>query len=192
MSARYAVAKQPLIDGMRTFMLGNSKKVTLPMNKEAFLKNGLIEDGDPNTFTRRQVQQGLARCVKNVKSGNGHGPVGRVALPDGISKVASVRILEAKHPRPTGDPDSLLLACLAKYRKHIRKAAQAVAIEASVKAGTAWVAEEVVDADGNPRIFVDQVSAIKAWARSQNADWWKDPTTKANLLAEGAQRVSLS
>jgi len=192
MSARYAVAKQPLIDGMRTFMLGNSKKVTLPMDKEAFLKNGLIEDGDPNTFTRRQVQQGLARCVKNVKSGNGHGPVGRVALPDGISKAASVRILEAKHPRKTGDPDSLLLACLAKYRKHIRKEAHSVAIKASVKAGTAWVAEEVVDADGNPVIFVDQMSAIKAWARSQNADWWKDPTTKATLLAEGASRVSLS
>jgi len=192
MNARYAVAKQPLINDMRTFMLGNSKKVTLPMDKEAFLKNGLIEDGDPNTFTRKQVQQGLARCVRNVRSGDGHGPAGRVALPDAISKAASVRILEAKHPRKTGDPDSLLLACLAKYRKHIRKAAQAVAIKASVKAGTAWVAEEVYDKDGNFRIFVDQMSAIKAWARSQDVDWWKDPTTKASLLAEGAQRVSLS
>jgi len=177
--AKYAVAKRPLIDAMDTFMRGNKQKVTLDMDKDAFLKQGLIESGEPSTFTRKQIQNGLVKCVKNVQSGNGHGPVGRVSLPTGSSKAAALRILQAKHPRKTGEPESLLLACLAKYRKHQRKAAEAVALEASVNAGTAWVAEDVVDADGNPRIYVDQMSAIKAWARSQDADWWKDADTKA-------------
>ena len=188
---KFAVAKEPLIRKMDTFMRGNKRKVTLDMDKDAFLKRGLIESGEPSTFTRKQIQNGIVKCVKNVQSGNGHGPAGRVALPTGSSKAAALRILQAKHQPRTGEPESLLLACLAKYRKHLRTQAKAVALEASVNAGTAWVAQDVVDDDGNLRIYVDQMSAIKAWARSQDADWWKDADTKATLLAKGAEMVSL-
>ena len=113
---KFAVAKEPLIRKMDTFMRGNKRKVTLDMDKDAFLKRGLIESGEPSTFTRKQIQNGLVKCVKNVQSGNGHWPAVRVALPTGSSKAAALRILQAKHQPKTGEPESLLLACLAKYR----------------------------------------------------------------------------
>ncbi len=76
----------------------------------------------------------------------------------------------------------------AAARNAINRTIKAGVVELAVIEGTAWMAEGVVDSDGNPRPYTSEKKARKAHARQAHKDsgakgeWYADADIKAALL----------
>ena len=191
----YALQHEATVLDMQTFVRGNKRSVSLPIKAE-FVSTGIIEwskDYVMTQFTRSDLYAGLTIAYENARK---HGPQACGSLPSKPNKTGHINALGMGYtPTPrgknAGKPKrrvSLVLQGLAATRQANGRAAYKADLEASVKAGTAFTAEGVVDKDGASRSYPDEHSARKAWVRQDanyGANWWDcDKAVKAERLAE--------
>ena len=87
-----------------------------------------------------------------------------------------------------GQVRNLVAHTSAAARSAINRTIKAGVVELAVVQGTAWMAEGVVDSDGNPRPYTSEKKARKAHARQAHKDsgasgeWYSDDTRKAAYI----------
>ena len=187
----YALQFEDVILDMQSFVRGNKRSVSLPIKAE-FVSTGIIEwskDYVMTQFTRSDLYAGLTIAYENARK---HGPQACGSLPSKPNKTGLIKALclgyTPTRGKNNGNRVSRVLQGLAATRQANGRAAYKADLEASVKAGTAFTAEGVVDKDGASRIYPDEHSARKAWVRQDanyGANWWDcDKAVKAERLAE--------
>ena len=187
----YALQHEATVLDMQTFVRGNKRSVSLPIKAE-FVSTGIIEwskDYVMTQFTRSDLYAGLTIAYENART---NGPQACGSLPSKPNKTGHINALGMGYTpsrgKNKGNRVSLVLQGLAATRQANKRTAYKAGLEASVKAGTAFTAEGVVDKDGASRIYPDEHSARKAWVRQDanyGANWWDcDKAVKAERLAE--------
>ena len=192
---------------MHQFVCGDNPNIEMPIRKDEFIKQGLIEFApsmEMSKFTRNQVNTGLAKAAKNAIS-TGLGTC--QALPTKAGNPASKTICVTMHTiasgKRQGQKVNACLQGLAKFRRQVKIDA-AQALEAAYRANKdlpIYVAEGVVDKDGAARTFIDFNKAAKAWLQANYnkkdatgkvvEQWWEtDPVTKSLRKAESMSKVS--
>lgn len=159
------------------FAEGRKQSIELPLNHDKFVKEGLIEHGEPTKFSRAEIYAGLTLAYANAKDG---GPQAATsALPENAIKSGHVRALRTKYAYGKNGSKSanLLLYSLGKHRRLVRKRSADAELEASVKAGTTF---SYGDKD-----YANEQLARKAGCRDvYGQNWWDcDKDTKATRLA---------
>lgn len=159
------------------FIEGRKQSIELPLNHDKFVKEGLIEHGEPTRFTRKEVYTGLDLAYANCKDG---GPQAATsALPESANKSGHVRALRTNYTWGKNGCKSanLVLYALGKHRKVVRQRNNAATLEASVKAGTAF--------SYGDKEYANEHLARKAGCRDvYGPKWWDcDKDVKAERLA---------
>ncbi len=162
---------------MAAFIEGRKQSIELPLNHDKFVKEGLIEHGEPTRFTRKEVYTGLDLAYANAKDG---GPQAATsALPEKGTKSGHVRALRTNYTYGKNGSKSanLLLYGLGKHRRLVRKRSADAELEASVKAGTTF--------SYGDKEYANEHLARKAGCRDvYGPNWWDcDKDVKAKRLA---------
>ena len=160
-----------------TFIEGRKQSIELPLNHDKFVKEGLIEHGEPTRFTRKEVYTGLDLAYANAKDG---GPQAATsALPESANKSGHVRALRTNYTYGKNGSKSanLLLYGLGKHRRLVRKRNADAELEASVKAGTTF--------SYGDKEYATEHLARKAGCRDvYGQNWWDcEKDVKAKRLA---------
>ena len=160
-----------------TFIEGRKQSIELPLNHDKFVKEGLIEHGEPTRFTRKEVYTGLDLAYAKAKDG---GPQAATsALPVSANKSGHVRALRTNYTYGKNGSKSanLLLYGLGKHRRLVRKRREDAELEASVKAGTTF--------SYGDKEYATEHLARKAGCRDvYGQNWWDcEKDVKAKRLA---------
>ena len=111
---------------MRVFAHSRKQKIDLPINRDVFLNDGLIEwsegydkENAASTFTRAEYVEGMQKVIANASSGG----IKTSGLPTGTANRIGIQnafsldhTLGRMSPR-AGEKVSMLFHCLAKYRR---------------------------------------------------------------------------
>lgn len=193
----YALQHENTARVMHTFVRGTATHIELPLDKAGFA-HGHIEftaNYTLNKFTRTQVYNGLAKAAKRAAKHM----TGCSTLPTKAGQAGAKAILTTKWELAGGaNKGKKVLAVmqgLAYARRADRAAEKAVALQAAVSSGTAYIAEGVVAKDGANRVFAERSKAVKAWVRNNHplkGEWWTDKVNKTTWMVKAEGFVSLA
>ena len=192
---------------MRVFAHGRKQKIDLPINRDAFLNDGLIEwsvgygkENTTSTFTRAEYVEGMQKVIANASSGG----IKTSGLPEGTANRIGIQnafsldhILGIKSPR-AGQKVSMLFHCLAKYRRAKKSAAKkqanadALAVAQTTKTSVTFdvvpLGEKKKAKAHSEHAGVKQ--AIRAYCRVKwGSDWHADATLKPTRMAEATKAL---
>lgn len=201
----------PVFRAIGGFLASDAKRVSLPVK---FDQQGVIDftstpdtkaGDDPAawvpaastfvTYTRAEMRGHMntvvAMCHKHSPS-----TAFTSKVPDRSSYTYAdlVAILshnyEVSKGKNKGDIRNLVAHTGAAARNAIKRIIKAGVVELAVVEGTAWMAEGVVDTDGNPRPYTSEKKARKAHARQAHKDsgadgeWYTDADRKAAYIKD--------
>lgn len=184
---------------MHVFVASNKQKVDLPIRREEFIWCGLIEFTPQyamNTFTRKEIYTGLGLAAENAVA---DGPQACSSLPTKPNKQGAGLLLTTTYT-PTrgklkGQKVNALFAGLAAHRRANKRRASEAERQASVKAGTAFVVEGVVNkTTGELIIYANEAKALKAALRHickvrKMGEWWQLPDKGASITPDAKALV---
>ena len=189
-SKAYALQFVGVIAQIAAFIMSSKRSLSLPIRPE-FATVGTIEwsqKGAMHTFTRAEIKSGLFAALGQARK---HGPQACRSLPATPNKNAF--IIKALNMTYAKNGRNLLLVGLGKARKAMKDAATIAATQAAIDAGTAWVAEGVVDKDGASKVFHEEDAARRAWCRHKDnygAEWYQDADGNSLSKADKNARKS--
>jgi hypothetical protein len=185
----------PLAEVMLDFFDSKRTKLTIPITFDvhgvpAFTFNGSTptEPSHLRTYTRKELREILVTSValghqfgnadfKNkipTHTNTNKDIIYMLDLPYRVSKGAN-----------EGQIRSLWAHAMGTARGQLKRIAQANLKATVVKDGDAWYAEGIVDAKGDPRVYVNENKARKAFIRATVGDQWYvglDKAAKTALL----------
>lgn len=185
----------PLAEVMLDFFNSKRTKLTIPVvfdvhGVPAFTFNGSIptEPSHLRTYTRKELREIL---VTSVALGHQYGNAdfkNKVPTYTNTNKhimyMLELPYVVSKGPNQ-GQVRSLWAHAMGTARGQLKRVAQANLKATVVADGDAWYAEGIVDSNGNPRVYVNENKARKAFIRATVGDDWYvglDKTAKAELL----------
>ena len=192
---------------MRVFAHGRKQKIDLPINRDAFLNDGLIEwsvgydkENTTSTFTRAEYVEGMQKVIANASSGG----IKTSGLPTGTANRIGIQnafsldhTLGRMSPR-AGEKVSMLFHCLAKYRRSkksaAKKQANADALALAVK-HKAQITFDVVPMGEKKKVkayseHADVKTATRAYCRARwGSDWAKDSAIRASRKIEATKAL---
>jgi len=199
----------PVYRAIGAFLASTDKRVSLPVKFDAqgvidFTSAPDTKAGDDSaawvpaastfvTYTRAEMRGHMntvvAMCHKHAPSSAFTSKV-----PDRSSYTYADLVAILSHDytvskgKNEGQVRNLLAHTGAAARSAITRTIKAGVVELAVIEGTAWMAEGVVDTDGNPRPYTSEKKARKAHARQAHKDsgasgeWYSDDTRKEAYL----------
>lgn len=193
----YALQMKDACTELHTFVGGDETHISIPLDKEAFLKGRMefTPKYSLSRLTRNQVYRGLSQVAKRAAAHMD----GCSNLPTKVGKEASLFILTSKWQLSAGKNKGrtviLAMQGLSYARRADRAAAANASLEAAISSGTAYTAAGVTIKDGSLRLFDERSKAAKAWIRANHplkGDWWTDKPNKGTWLAKADGFVSLA
>jgi hypothetical protein len=199
----------PVYRAIGAFLASTDKRVSLPVKFDAqgvidFTSTPDTKAGDDSaawvpaastfvTYTRAEMRGHMntvvAMCHKHAPSSAFTSKV-----PDRSSYTYADLVAVLSHDytvskgKNINQVRNLLAHTGAAARSAINRTIKAGVVELAVVEGTAWMAEGVVDTDGNPRPYTSEKKARKAHARQAHKDsgadgeWYSDDTRKEAYL----------
>ena len=169
----------------------NAQEVALPYTRES------VQAGVPtfttnyehNIFTREEILVFATQCFEHVQA------YGTVAVKDQVPTYTSkdkefANMFAVTYKVSKGENEGQVrngvFQAIAQYRRAMKTAKAKDTLNTSLKAGTGFFAEGVVDSNGVARAYADETQARKAWVRKHiGEDWWvgRDKSAKQQLLA---------
>tara|TARA_S200002703_G_scaffold151470_2_gene150939 strand:- start:4504 stop:5391 length:888 start_codon:yes stop_codon:yes gene_type:complete len=191
----FAMQMGGLAEVMLDFFTSKRTKITIPITFDvhgvpAFTFNGSIptEPSHLRTYTRKELREIL---VTSVELGHQYGNADFKAKVPTYTSTAPhmVAMLQRSYVVSKGPNEgqirNLWAHAMASARGQLKRVAQANLKATVVADGDAWYAEGIVDSNGNPRVYVNENKARKAFIRATVGDDWYvglDKTAKAELL----------
>ena len=190
----FASQMGPLAEVMLDFFNSKRTKLTIPVvfdvhGVPAFTFNGSVptEPSHLRTYTRKELREIL---VTSVALGHQYGNAdfkAKVPTYTNTNKhiiyMLDLPYRVSKGPNE-GQYRSLWAHAMGSARGQLKRVAQANLKATVVADGDAWYAEGVVDSNGNPRMYVSENKARKAFIRQPMLD------TKGNKTTDPSKRVS--
>lgn len=199
----------PVFRAIGAFLASTDKRVSLPVKFDAqgvidFTSTPDTKAGDDptawvpaaSTFIsysragmRTHMNAVVAMCFKHAPS-----TAFTSKVPDRSSYTYADLVAILSHDytvskgKNEGQVRNLLAHTSAAARNSINRTIKAGVVELAVVQGTAWMAEGVVDSDGNPRPYTSEKKARKAHARQAHKDsgasgeWYSDEDRKAAYI----------
>ena len=191
----FAMQMGPLAEVMLDFFTSKRTKLTIPIvfdvhGVPAFTFNGSVptEPSHLRTYTRKEL---LDIMTTSVALGHQYGNADFKAKVPTYTSTAKhmVAMLERTYKVSKGANEgqirNLWAHAMGSARGQLKRIANANLKATVVKDGDAWYAQGVVDSMGNPRVYVSENKARKAFIRSVKGDDWYvglDKAGKAALL----------
>jgi len=191
----FAMQMGPLAEVMLGFFTSKRTKLTIPIvfdvhGVPAFTFNGSVptEPSHLRTYTRKEL---LDIMTTSVALGHQYGNADFKAKVPTFTSTAKhmVAMLERTYKVSKGANEgqirNLWAHAMGSARGQLKRVAQANLKATVVADGDAWYAEGVVDKMGNPRVYVNENKARKAFIRATVGDDWHvglDKAAKAALL----------
>lgn len=191
----FAMQMGGLAEVMLDFFTSKRTKITIPITFDvhgvpAFTFNGSIptEPSHLRTYTRKELREIL---VTSVELGHQYGNADFKAKVPTYTSTAPhmVAMLQRSYVVSKGANEgqirNLWAHAMGSARGQLKRVAQANLKATVVADGDAWYAEGIVDSNGNPRVYVNENKARKAFIRATVGDDWYvglDKTAKAELL----------
>ena len=136
------------------------------------------DEGIPLTrVTKAQAKAHRVRYITNARE-SGFSPCSQFAKSPSLDGIG--RVLDETYTIASGKNKGTNVATCAyalnkiglAERRAIRSAKRMADLEAAQKAGGCWFALDVTDKDGEPKPYVNETKARKAWAREHvDPDW---------------------
>jgi hypothetical protein len=185
----------PLAEVMLDFFDSKRTKLTIPVvfdvhGVPAFTFNGSVptEPSHLRTYTRKQLREIL---VASVELGHQYGNAdfkNKVPMHTNTNKdiiyMLDLPYVVSKGPN-AGQTRGLWAHAMGTARGQLKRVAQANLKATIVKDGDAWFAEGVVDKQGNPRVYVSENKARKAFIRQPMLDKEGKKTTDPSERVSG-------
>lgn len=191
----FAMQMGPLAEVMLDFFTSKRTKLTIPITFDvhgvpAFTFSGSIPSKPEHirTYTRKEL---LDIMTTSVELGHQYGNADFKAKVPTFTSTAKhmVAMLERTYKVSKGANEgqirNLWAHAMGSARGQLKRIAQANLKATVIADGDAWYAEGVVDKMGNPRVYVSENKARKAFIRATVGDDWYvglDKTAKAELL----------
>jgi len=199
----------PVYRAIGAFLASDDKRVSLPVKFDAqgvidFTSTPDTKAGDDPaawvpaastfvTYTRAEMRGHMNTVVAMCHK---HSPSSAFTskVPDRSSYTYADLVAILSHDytvskgKNEGQVRNLLAHTGAAARSAINRTIKAGVVELAVVQGTAWMAEGVVDTDGNPRPYTSEKKARKAHARQAHKDsgadgeWYSDADRKAAYI----------
>lgn len=185
----------PLAEVMLDFFNSKRTKLTIPVvfdvhGVPAFTFSGSIptEPSHLRTYTRTELREIL---VTSVALGHQYGNADfKAKVPTYTSTnkhilyMLELPYVVSKGPNQ-GQVRGLWAHAMGTARGQLKRVAQANLKATVVKDGDAWYAEGVVDSNGNPRVYVSENKARKAFIRQPMLDKEGNKTTDPSMRVSG-------
>jgi len=199
----------PVLRAIGAFFASTAKRVSLPVKFDAqgvidFTSTPDTKAGDDPaawvpaassfvTYTRAEMRGHMNNLLATCRT-HAASSAFTSKVPDRSSYTYAdlVAILSHDYTVSKGDNKgqvrNLVAHTGASARSAIKRVIKAGVVELAVVEGTAWMAEGVVDSDGNPRPYPSEQKARKAHARMAHkesgagGEWYTDADRKAALL----------
>lgn len=168
-----------------------AQEVALPYTRESVQASipTFTTNYEHNIFTRAEILVFATQSFEHVQA------YGTVAVKDQVptytstdkdfAKMFAVTYTVSKGANE-GQVRNGVFQAISQYRRAMKSAQAKDTLNASLKAGTGFFAEGVVDSNGVARAYADETQARKAWVRKHiGEDWWvgRDKAAKQQLLA---------
>jgi len=189
----FAMQMGPLAEVMLDFFTSKRTKLTIPIvfdvhGVPAFTFSGSIPSKPEHfhTYTRKQLREILAT---SVELGHQYGNADFKAKVPTYTSTAPhmIAMLERTYKVSKGANEgqirNLWAHAMGSARGQLKRIANANLKATVIKDGDAWYAQGVVDSMGNPRVYVSENKARKAFIRSVKGDKWYEGLDKAGKTA---------
>ena len=189
----FAMQMGGLAEVMLDFFKSKRQSLTIPITFDvhgvpAFTFSGSIPSKPEHfhTYTRAELREIL---VTSVELGHQYGNADFKAKVPTYSNTNKhmVAMLERTYKVSKGQNEgqirNLWAHAMGSARGQLKRIANANLKATVVKDGDAWYAQGVVDKMGNPRVYVSENKARKAYIRSVKGDKWYEGLDKAGKTA---------
>jgi len=168
-----------------TFLASRRAKFTYTVDLSGTHPTGFGAD-EPTTYTRAQVREAVIRFMQQPEYADRKDTGDAVTDANGDKYLARQLDATSSHGKVIV---RIFVRAMKNVRSRVRVENRANRMATVMNAGTEWVAEGVVDKDGNIRTFPSKRKAVSAWCRHTfGADW--HAVDKAARKAQGAEAVS--
>jgi len=199
----------PVLRAIGAFFASTAKRVSLPVKFDAqgvidFTSTPDTKAGDDPaawvpaassfvTYTRAEMRGHMNNLLATCRT-HAASSAFTSKVPDRSSYTYADLVAILSHDytvskgKNEGQVRNLLAHTGAAARSAINRTIKAGVVELAVVQGTAWMAEGVVDTDGNPRPYTSEKKARKAHARQAHKDsgadgeWYSDADRKAAYI----------
>lgn len=189
----------PLAEVMLDFFDSKRTKLTIPVTFDvhgvpAFTFNGSVptEPSHLRTYTRKELREIL---VTSVALGHQYGNAdfkNKVPTHTNTNKdiiyMLSLPYVVSKGPN-AGQTRGLWAHAIGTARGQLKRVAQANLKATVVADGDAWYAEGIVDSNGDPRVYVSENKARKAYIRKHHTVYAEDGKTVIRNWFDGRDKT---
>ena len=168
-----------------TFLASRKGKFTYTVDLSGTHPTGFGAD-EPTTYTRAQVREAVIRFMQQPEYADRKDTGEPVSEDNGDKYLAKQLNATSSHGKVSV---RIFVRAMKNVRSRVRVENRTNRMATVMATGTEWVAEGVVDKDGNTRTFPSKRKAVSAWCRHTFGPEWHT-TDKAGRKAQGAEAVS--